>query len=223
MPIELQDLFEFLRNVDWGWLVGPATAFGALALGWSRVVEFVDTWIIKTIPSGHRGYVMVLGNALRYGRPGKRGHLLVLPPFLYLQLFIVVKVERFSIQTKPLDSNEQTVRNIHDGRVYRIVGKAAVRYSKDGAHALISQIHVDNPEGVFHQMMQGAIAKIIAEATADVLSDYEQINKLVLEACDFVDACGIYMVNFRVATLAPIDAQVQRDGLSEIANSASVA
>lgn len=210
---------EFLENVDWGWLVGIAAGVGAVAMGWSRILELIDTWLVKTVRSGHRGYFMLFGVALRYWTPWTGWRLFVIPPFIYPQVFLVLKVESFSIQLKPLDSNEQIIRNKCTGKVYRMIGKATIEYSRRGDHVLLSQVKVDNPEGVFYQMMQGVVAKVISEATPDILSDYNAINEQTLEQCNFPDACGIRMISFRVTTLAPVDAQIHKDGLTAIADS----
>lgn len=218
MPIE--HIAQYIQGVNWTMVALIAGSVGAVALSWSRILDLIDLWLLKVVHSGNRGYVLVLGIAVRWWRPGSGWHLLVLPPFVYPQLIFVVQVREFSVTPRPTEISEQAVYNKTTGKTYRVGANAAIRYAKDGMNAKKSQVLTTDPDGVARLHIKEFMAQVVGEASPFLLNDREALNKLILTKCGpIVQKCGVCVDDYVTTTLAVIDAQMQKDGLLALAES----
>ena len=249
MPYPVEYIFELAKEWNWALIALVAGGLGAIAATWNRLLDLIDQWILKTVRSGHRGTLWILGNAVRFpifrimtnrsswarlplfvlreqtdetlSRKRFRYEgmwLLKLPPFAYLQIFLFVQVRDFSIQRRPLAISPLEVVNRETGKVIRVEGNITIRTMPGGRHANISQVRVDNPDGIAHMHAQKVIAKIVANEPFELLSNPLAFNESVLKACGYIPkVCGQEVVESCLATFAPNVGQLQKDGLQAIA------
>lgn len=210
---------EIFSGIDWMQFALGAGGVGAVALSGSRIMEFIDQWIAKVIRPGHRGYIILFGWAVRY-RWRRKVRLLVLPPGVYLQVFIFLQVREFNVQDKPLPSSvgDQTISHWSTGRTLRLRMNARIQYGKDGRSALLSQIHKGDPDSIVRQWVAKEAIDIINRLPSVEQMDYDQFYRDVQQACDGLPAeCGVAVTWLGSEDFAPSDQQILQDGLRALA------
>ncbi len=229
LPIEF--LQRFFDSLDWTRVMAVAVGVGAVAATWDRLMSLIDQWILKIVPTKHRGYLLVLGNVIRYPifRRTDEGRLefvewrlLRLPPGTYPQLIFVVQVREFSFQERPLVISPQNITNNDSHKVYKTEGNATVHFAKDGRNSYVSQVDVSGPDGIAHMNIQAVIATIVQNGSDELVNNSDLLNEAVLERCgDITTLCGIVIDSIRLSTTVAGDAQQGKDGMIEIARSLS--
>lgn len=212
-------LLDLFRGANWTAVAVTAGAIGTLAMSGSRLMELIDRWIIKVVSSGNRCYFLLFGIAVRY--PTRKGmKLVVFPPFAYPQLILLLQVIEFSIRECRLNLDDQKVTNTETNVTYQVRANAVVRMEKDGRSALLSQIRIEDAREFARLQIQGILAEIVASANADLLKDITALNARIQHEATtrLQEQAGVSVINVHISTLAPADAQLQKDGLGEVAS-----
>ena len=212
-------LLDLFRGANWTAVAVIAGAIGTLAMSGSRLMELIDRWIIKVVSSGNRCYFLLFGVAVRYPTP-KGMRLVVFPPFAYPQVILLLQVIEFSIRECRLNLDDQKVTNTETNVTYQVRANAVVRMDKDGRSALLSQIQIEDAREFARLQTQGILAEIVASANADLLKDITALNTRIQHEATtrLQEQAGVSVINVHLSTLAPADAQLQKDGLGKVAS-----
>ncbi|GEM_PF-3261426 len=210
---------DVLSGIDWMQFALGAGGVGAVALSGSRIMEFIDQWILKVVHPGYRGYIVLFGWAVRYRWKGET-RLVALYPGLYVQIFMLLQIREFNVQDKPLPSSvgDQKILHRTTRETLGIRLNARIQYGGDGRSALLSQVHKGDPDTfVRQQIANAAIAIVNRLQTVDELRD-ETFYRDLMEACSGLpELCGVRVTWIGAEDLALSDQQIQKDGLESIA------